>query len=625
MSIINQLDKSVYNRISAGEVVESPYSVVKELVENAVDALSNSVTINVFRGGKEFIEVIDNGTGIRKDDMLKTILPHATSKIKTADDLEKISTLGFRGEALASIASVSRLNITSRTQTEDVGYTFDCIGGECSELTEKITAVGTKITVSDLFFNTPARLKFLKSDKSEENAITDMVSRMILANPNVSFKYTVDGKTVLTSYGDGIDDAVLSVYGVEAVENSFKISNYKNGIKIDGYIGNHNYTKANRTCQTVILNGRYIVNQTISTAIFNAYSSYLMKRRYPFYVLYVNMPGEFVDVNVTPNKSDVRFIDNSVVYATIYSTISSVLDGTDKAVNIIVEDKKPKEDEYRLVTLTDKPNVNVKYPKDDFTNKNLGNILLNLAENPLKFNDLPQPPETLKEEFNESTVTIDVFAENKRYIQELEEKKRKEQELLEEENESGDLKYVSQILNTYLIFERGNNIYFIDQHAAHERLLYNKLCYMRITGEREIQPLLVPFDLSVNALEYDYVFNKLEYIKNLGIEIDENARGGFTVSAVPCELLEVNLNEFFKELLSDTSFNEETIPNVINEKLMQKACKAAIKSGKKMTDSEVNALMRLLNGNIDLKCPHGRPIAVKISRKEIDKWFKRIV
>ena len=269
MSIINVLDKSVYNKISAGEVVESPFSVVKELVENAVDALADNITINIFKGGKDFIEVIDNGVGISKDDMLKTVLPHATSKIKYANDLEKIKTLGFRGEALASIASISRLNITSRTANDDVGYTFDRVGGECSELNEKIAPVGTRITVSDLFFNTPARLKFLKSDKSEENSITDMVSRMILANPNVNFKYTVDGKTVLSSYGEGIDDAVLAVYGVDAVENSFKISNYKNGIQIDGYVGNHNYTKSNRTCQTVILNGRYIVNQTISTAIFN--------------------------------------------------------------------------------------------------------------------------------------------------------------------------------------------------------------------------------------------------------------------------------------------------------------------------------------------------------------------
>ncbi|MBO5713002.1 MAG: DNA mismatch repair endonuclease MutL [Clostridia bacterium] len=624
MSIINVLDKSVYNRISAGEVVESPFSVVKELVENAVDALATSITINIFRGGKDFIEVIDNGVGIGKDDMLKTVLPHATSKIKTADDLDKIKTLGFRGEALASIASVSRVNITSRTLETETGYTFDCVGGECSELTEKITSVGTKITVSDLFFNTPARLKFLKSDKSEENAITDMVSRMILANPTVNFKYTVDGKTVLSSYGDGIDDAVLAVYGVEAVENSFKISNYKNGIQIDGYIGNHNYTKANRTSQTVILNGRYIVNQTISTAIFNAYSSYLMKRRYPFYVLYIKMPPEFVDVNVTPNKSDVRFVDNSVVYSAIYSTVSNVLDGTDKAVNIIVDNKKKEEDEYTLVTLTDKPNVNKKYTKDDFKSTNFGNILLNLAENPLKFNDLPQPPEKAPES-SENAVSIDIFAENKRYIQELEEKKRREEELLEAEDESGELKYIAQILNTYLIFERGNNVYFIDQHAAHERLLYNKLCYLRMTGEKEIQPLLVPFDLTVNPLEYDYVYEKLSYIQSLGIEIIENNRGGFSVTAVPCELLSMNLNEFFKELLTDASFMKETIPNVINEKLMQKACKSAVKSGKKMSDSEVEALMRLLNGNIDLKCPHGRPIAVKIQRKEIDKWFKRIV
>ena len=634
MTKIRQLDKSVYNRISAGEVVESPYSVVKELVENAVDAGATEITISILNGGKDLIEVTDNGSGILRDDLLSAVLPHATSKISTAEDLDNIKTLGFRGEALASIASVSRLNILSRVSDSEVGYSFDCIGGDCSEIYDQQCNVGTKVKVADLFFNTPARRKFLKTDRSEENSINDMVTRMILANPTVSFKYIVNGDTLVNSYGDGIDDAIISAYGVKAIENSFKISNYKNGIKIEGYLGNHNYTKPNRTFQTVILNGRYIVNQTIQSAIHNAYSSYLMKRKYPFYVLYITMPSEVVDVNVTPNKSDVRFMDNSVVYSALYSTVSSVLDGTDSALNIIVE--KPEftdnnkevsdsNDEYRLVALTDNPNKNTRYPKDTF-NSDFGQMLLNIAENPLIYNYETQSFDEPKDkDAIENEVSIDIFAENKKYIEELESKKRIEEEKLFELEETAELKYIGQVLNAFLIFERGSDVYFVDQHAAHERLLYNKLLLLRENTEKNIQPLLIPYEIVVNSIEYGYVLNKLEYLRDIGISIEENKKGNFNVTAIPCDLLDFNLQEFFNDILQDTNFLNETIPEIINEKLMQKACKSAIKAGMSLNKSEVDALMKLLNGNINLKCPHGRPIAIKITRKEIDKWFKRIV
>ena len=336
MANINVLDKKVYNRIAAGEVVERPYSVVKELVENSIDAGATEITVSIYNGGKTAIEVSDNGSGIDKFNLKKALMPHATSKILNSEDLDSISTLGFRGEALPSIASVSKIEILSKVSGQDIGYAITSVGGEESEVEECPCNNGTFITVSNLFFNTPARLKFLKSDKSEENEVTDMMARLVLANPEISFKYCADGETIIESFGDGVEDSLISVYGLDAVKNSFKISNYLHGVKIEGYIGKHNYTKPNRTYQTTILNGRYVVNSTIQSAVHNAYSSYLMKRRYPFYVLYVTMPKEVVDVNVTPNKSDVRFLDNSIVYGAIYSTISKVLDGTDSAVNIVL-------------------------------------------------------------------------------------------------------------------------------------------------------------------------------------------------------------------------------------------------------------------------------------------------
>lgn len=635
MGKIIQLEKSVYTKIAAGEVVEGPQSVVKELVENSIDAGSDKIEVRIIRGGKDYIEVSDNGTGIEKDDLLVSVLPHATSKITEASDLEAIKTLGFRGEALASIASVSKMTISSKVKSHDIGYEFSVEGGVTGEITESPLKNGTFITVKNLFFNTPARQKFLKSDKTVENQVTDTVTRLILANPEIAFKYYVDDKLVLESFGEDEKEALLSVYGFNTYVECFHVSNYKNGLNIRGFIGKHNFVKPNRTFQTLVLNGRYVNNQTISSAIMNAYSPYLMKRRYPFYVLYVDMPSEFVDVNVTPAKTDVRFVDNSIVYGTVYSTIEKALDGTDRALEVIVDDEGNSSQVIRDLGDGTKEIIgedgvkryesngfivsdrfaerNTKYEQDDFKN-NFFNSLLRVAEDDKLKLDGEQPAPT-------PTPVDDVFAENKRYIAELEEKAAQEKSI---EPILDELRYIGQVLNTYLIFERGSDVYFIDQHAAHERLLYNKLCYVRSGGEKTVQPLLVPYVLNVAPLERDIIESKIPALRDFGIDIVAR-NGEYSVTSVPCELLDMDLKEFFDDILSDTTIKRENIPEVLNEKLMQKACKAAIKSGQTLSRSEVDSLMKLLNYDINLKCPHGRPIAVRITRKEIDKWFKRIV
>ncbi len=627
MPIINVLDKSIYNRISAGEVVERPASVVKELVENSIDAKATEIKIRIYGGGIDKIEVFDNGGGIEKEDLKTALMPHATSKIAKKEDLDSILTLGFRGEALPSICAVSEIRITSKKSDYEIGYTLTSTGGEIGEIEESPCNNGTFITVSNLFYNTPARRKFLKSTKGEENEVSDMVLRLILGNPNIAFEYFVDGEEIYKTFGDGVLDSLIACYGTEYYNNSFQINNYVHGIKIEGYISKHNFTKPNRTYQTIILNGRYIVNQTIQSAIHNAYSSYLMKRRYPFYVLYITMPNEVVDVNVNPNKSDVRFMDNSVVYGAIYSTISKVLDGSDVALDIVsknetvfnppnlIDKELNKKSEESIVVNNDSFYKSKKYENDDFSDYFAG---VKVAENKNLYETQSQLSRAPKKE-------EDVFSANKKYIEELERKK-KEQEFEQLELKSSlELTYVGQVLNSYLIFEDGKDMFLVDQHAAHERLLYNKILNLYSLKQLTVQPMLIPYEFSINSKEEEYFEPKISYLKDLGIEIKQVGKGEYYVNSIPIELIDINLNEFFMDIISDNSLKNQTIPDIINEKLITKACKSAIKANTPLSESEVKSLIRLLNGDINLKCPHGRPIAVRIKKYEIDKWFKRIV
>ncbi len=616
---INVLSSKIYNRIAAGEVVERPFSVVKELVENSIDAGATQISIDIENGGISSIVITDNGHGIERSELKKALMPHATSKISTLKDLDNIASLGFRGEALASIASVSKLTISSKPKNQEFGAQIFSDGGESSEVADCAALDGTEISVKNLFFNTPVREKFLHSERSEESEISSTVARFILGNPNISFKYTADGKVIYNSYGDGFKSAMACVYGIEVIDNCFYIDTEKNGIKIQGYVGKHHFTKGNRSYQTTFINGRYVVNQTISSSINNAYSSYLMKRQYPFYVLNLTMPTEIVDVNVHPNKLDVRFVNNQIIYGSLYSVVSKVLDGTSEAINIIVQEK------------TDK------FAQDYVTNKAL-DVINDLPKKskfePLIFNDSGVKPNSIK--FDEEKIAepksndkvVDIFAENKLFLENLAKKQQQEASavLQEQMPVERELNYIGQALNTYLIFDDGIDIYIADQHASHERILFDKLNDSLKSTEIAKQPLLLPFVLNVNNEEYTFLTEKIELLNDMGIEIAEFGRNAFKVSAVPAFLTEINLQKFFNDVLSDlNTLKNLSVNQLLMDKLAQTACKAAIKSGDKLTEFEIKTLRDKLKENIGLKCPHGRPVAIKITRTEIDKWFKRIV
>lgn len=618
---INLLSSKIYNRIAAGEVVERPFSVVKELVENSIDAGAKNIQVEIQNGGITSIKITDDGCGIEKSELKKALLPHATSKISSLKDLDNICSLGFRGEALASIASVSRITIESKPENQELGGKICSDGGEIGEITSCAIANGTVITVNNLFYNAPVREKFLRSEKSEENEISATIARFILGNPQISFKYIVDDKTVYQSFGDGFESAMACVYGVETISNCFYINVDKHGIIINGYISKHHFTKGNRSYQTVFVNGRYVQNQTISSAVINAYSSYLMKRQYPFFVLNITLPSEIVDVNVHPNKLDVRFANNQIVYGALYSAISKVLDGSSEALNIVVEESK-KDNQF---------NSEIKQNYDTHNT-----IKTTKRFDSLVFSDscyIPDNVKTKNIEFDNKSISqnnedkIDIFAENKAFIEKLTQEKAKKDEVVQETLCTiKELRFIGQALNTFIICEDGVDLYFIDQHAAHERILFDKLNLAVKNANIITQPLLVPYVINVNNLEYNFLTEKTEILNSMGIEISEFGRNAFKISAIPTFLLDLNIKGFFDDILADLNqLKTFTVNDILLEKLAQKACKAAIKSGDKLSDMEIQVLLDKLKENIGLKCPHGRPVAIKITRTEIDKWFKRIV
>ncbi|MBQ7348773.1 MAG: hypothetical protein IJW47_02135, partial [Clostridia bacterium] len=521
---------------------------------------------------------------------------------------------GFRGEALASISAVSKTEITSRHE-DDMGGFCKCYAGDISPTLPITTEVGTIVSVRDLFFNTPVRAKFLKQPKAEEADISNIVARLMLANPFISFTYTVNGRVVYQTFGDGLESAMINVYGYSIVNNCFYIETVKNGMSIKGYIGKHNYVKSNRTYQTLIVNGRYVLNNTINSAITNAYSSYLMKRQYPFFVLKVNLPADFVDVNVHPNKTEVRFQNNQVVYGSIYSVISSVLDGTNKALDIVKIDLNKDEEELKTV----REEIREAAPNEKAT---VGTIQKFLT--PYKQSASTRKANVKSESENsEIKVTkeqLDIFAQNKAYIEKLE-KSKINQEKIEIED---PLVYIGQAFNTFLIYQKADDLYIVDQHAAHERLLYDKMLgYSEAT--LILQPLLVPIRIKPNPLEEKVLDEIIQYVRTIGIEMERGLDGTYTVSVLPIELVDIDFDKFLQEMVDEYALYNKKLPSVVLEKIMQKACKSAIKAGDKLTRVEIDKLTVMLNEDFGLKCPHGRPIAVKITKHEIYKWFKRIV
>lgn len=654
---INCLTPSIFNKIAAGEVVERPASIVKELVENSIDAKSSLITVAIENGGISKINVTDNGCGINYDDLRLAFLPHATSKIKNEDDLFAIKTLGFRGEALASIGAVSEVTLISKEPTSEIGGKIEISGGAViGEPTEIGCANGTDITVSNLFFNVPARAKFLKKPKTEEGEITSLMAKFILANPMVSFKYIVDGKIKYLSSGKGILDALYIIYGKEVVENSLELDADFGYIKIYGYIGSPIISKPNRTYQTIIINNRVIENTTISSAVQNAYGEMLMKKQFPLFSLYIDLDYSKVDVNVHPNKKEVRFENNSDIYVKVYETVNRRLNSLDCTKNIETSNEFDKTEEIEPV----KKEFTYKEPTNEVVlesspSKSLDtlNIMAQPTTSALPSKETknsyaggysyssPKPTKQMSEAQKKERTAIfnamgflgatgEKVADGVRIgsslLDRLTEKQEAGEQLVIESRESTS-KVIGVVFNTYIIVEENDSVFFMDQHAGHERLLFDKLNKQIKLDAVETQALLLPYSFSVNNNEKEYIERMKDNLESVGFCLEEFGDNDYKVTTVPYLLSNINLKDFFNELLGDIkSLKEITLKDIFKDRIATMACKSAVKGGDPLKDDEIEKLLNSFKqGGNRLLCPHGRPVVIKIERKELERWFKRIV
>ena len=628
MSKINVLEPNVFNKIAAGEVVERPASVVKELVENSIDAGAKNIDIFVIDGGISYIQVTDDGCGIEASEVKKAFMPHATSKIEKADDLESIGTLGFRGEALASIGSVAQVSLTTRTKDESVASYLEVDGGIFSEVKQIGSPVGTEVRVKNIFYNIPVRRKFLKKPKQEENAISEIVARLILANPDISFTYSADDKIVYQSSGKNKEDALYSVYGSNILKNVIPISVNDDDIEVSGFISKPTYSKPNSTYQTVIINGRYVSCKLISTAIMRVYEDYMMTRAYPFFVVYINLPNTDVDVNVHPNKLEVKFLDSQRIFALMNHIVDNTLMDFRNSREAAQEELLREQAEYNNFNYNSSNSINnknVNSVNDIIFKEPAQQAFINQSDEDSKLNEIVI--QTVSSNNQQNADSKLVYNQRDMSVPEPILQQKTLFDGLSKNFDMMTVKVVGKIFNTFIIIEIEDRVFLIDQHAAHERILYDEL--MDVVNDRElkIQPLLLPYILETNNIEHQFIIDNLETFTRLGFDIDEFGSDSFKVSGVPYNLPNLEIGVFFNDVLKDIN----TILTLKNEDLVaeyfaQKACKHAVKGGDDLKTSEIiNLLEQIARDEPQLQCPHGRPFVVEIKKYDIDKWFKRIV
>ena len=649
MGIINILPTEISNKIAAGEVVERPASAVKELVENAIDAGSDAINVEIKKGGITYIRVTDNGRGMAREDAEIAFLRHATSKIKEEKDLDEIYTLGFRGEALSSIGAVAQVQMYTKRSSDDEGTYISINGGVIGETRSEGMPNGTTIVVNNLFYNTPARMNFLKRDASEAALVTDIMERFILSHPEISFKYIIDGKDKYFTAGDGnLTGAIYAVYG-KAYANSMIPINYETEtVKITGAIGKSDVARPNRNYQSFFVNKRYIKSAKISNTLLLAYKNQIMIGKYPMAILNIELNPKYTDVNVHPTKLEVKFSNEEEVMRAIYHCVQNALyaipnvpkieskaevksgfsrdEATTKAQIEIKPTPKPQEKTFVRASEVDWSSTHKKSgekPKSDYA-VNIGNEYFVKKQEEIveAFKGIEEIKEQKVAEATGDSIKIDILTK------------------MEEANSAGsalgesswgfdaeDIKIIGQVFDTYIIAEADDTMIIADQHAAHERLKYEELKKELEKREVTSQMLLVPVVIDLSASEMAVFSENAQNFADMGFELEEFGSNALLLRATPETLSEDGLRALIIELINQFEENrEEIISEKMQRALYTIACKAAVKANRKFDNGQLENLLKevLALKNINT-CPHGRPIIVTMSKKELEKEFKRIV
>lgn len=710
MGVINVLDKHVAELIAAGEVVERPASVIKELVENSIDAGAKHITVEIKNGGTTFMRVADDGCGIFRDDIKVAFLRHATSKVKVESDLDSISTLGFRGEALASICAVSRLQLITRNVNEEIGTSYEIDGGEEQSFDDAGCPVGTTFVIRDLFYNIPARAKFLKKDVSEGNAVSNIIDKTALSHPEIAFTYIKDGKQVLRTFGDGkLISAIYSVFGKDFANGLIPVEYQLDAIKVYGYISKPEYSRPNRNMQNFFINGRYIKTRTAMVALEEAFKGSIMVGKFPSCVLNIELPCEIIDVNVHPSKLEVRFINERPVFDAIYHAVKSSLMKYDsrkkasfkketafnevqnkfnpfnnapailnKPVSNASEQKLIQEPKRFVPQKTEKQKIEAAEPdasqakSDDFnpfsdvafndvkTGENKPAVSVPESIDDIKVADVTNPfnifsrqainnskeeksfkPTVKSETVQTSPHALDKYekSDNTEKISEKnsiskpkevdvivsEESIEKSKEPVLVNNSRTSIRYIGEAFSTYIIAEKNNKeIILIDKHAAHERIIYEKLKSERTADNRQI--LLSPVAVSLGKTEYDAAINNLNMFADCGFEVEDFGNSTVIVRCSPQYIPAAEISDCITEMADYIAQGKN---DIFTEKMewfyCNVACRSAIKAGNKSTPEELIGIVKHLEEHPEIKyCPHGRPICIVLTKGEIEKQFGRV-
>ena len=649
---ISVLDQNTIDKIAAGEVVERPASVVKELVENAIDAGASAITVEIKEGGISFIRITDNGSGIEKEQVPLAFLRHATSKIRDVDDLLRISSLGFRGEALSSIAAVSQVELITKTHEQLIGVRYLIEGGQEKGMEEIGAPDGTTFLIRNLFYNTPARAKFLKTPTTEAGYISSFIEQLALSHPHISFKYMQNGQTKLhTSGNNNLKEVIYQIYGRDITRELIEIdtSDTSGDFQIQGFIGKPVISRGNRNFENYYVNGRYVKSKIIMKAIEDAYHTFMMQHKYPFTSLYITIKGEDVDINVHPTKMEVRFSHQEQVYRTIYQAVLDGLSHRELIPEVTMQRAEKKADKEAL-PLKQRPQVQAPEP---FENKR--RMLEQTQRMPIPEKTTPKAVTVQERTPQTSPIsTISQIKEPKMPVQDTRtqahttllretsnynfnnevkkpESKPEQMELFDgillSQEAKKHHKIIGQVFDTYWLVQMEDKLYIIDQHAAHEKVLYERIVKEMKQRKVTSQLLSPPMIISLNLQECDKLNTYMDVFTSLGFEIELFGGQEYSIRAVPQNLYGLTREDFFIEILDHL---EETpvskAPDVLSDRMATMACKAAVKGNQKLSSQEAMALIdELLTLDNPYNCPHGRPTIISMTKYELEKKFKRIV